>query len=79
MITEVQKQIHAQVKQLLAEHFDTFVLVLETEIEQQIEGREASLWAGSYGGTNSGAVGLMVKYQQELVNQSLAGSIRDSS
>lgn len=78
MITNVQKEVHSQVKRMLAEHFDNYVLVLETHVINT-DGEEACLWAGSFNGSNSTAVGLMEKYRQELVQQSISRPFVDRS
>jgi len=48
MLTEKQNEIRDKVKEMLSEHFDSYVLIVETEINNPKDGELATFWAGCH-------------------------------
>ena len=71
MLSPSQTEAFEQVKKLIGEHFDNYVVIVEAEINDPDTQEIATFWRGSYQG-HSCAVGLCEKYKTEL----LAGVIR---
>ena len=68
MLTEKQNEIRDKVKEMLSEHFDSYVLIVETEINNPKDGELATFWAGCHQ-WHSASVGLMEKYKAEMLKE----------
>lgn len=66
MLSPAQLEAFEQVKKLLGEHFDNYVIIVESEINDPDTQEIATFWRGSYQG-HSCAVGLCEKYKAELI------------
>lgn len=76
MITSAQEDALKIAKKVLSEHFEGYVLVLETGVYDPQTKEEAFLWCGNYRGSNSLAIGLLEKYKHELIQHSISSTIR---
>lgn len=66
MLSDKQEQVRNQIKELLSEHFENYVLVVETEIIDPETKEQATFWVGCYQG-HSCAVGLLEKQKFEML------------
>ena len=66
MLTPKQSEVFDQIKGLLGEHFDAYVLIVETEVEHPDDGEMATFWRGAHQ-WHSASVGLLEKYKAEML------------
>ena len=67
-LTPAQNEARKRAIELLSEHFDSWVLLVETELDEPVpEEGLRTFWCGAYQG-NSAAIGLMEKYKHQMLH-----------
>jgi len=66
-LTAAQEEIYLKVQELLDEHFDAWVLSIETDLDDLDEsGKACTFWCGAYGGGKNRAKGLALSHLDRL-------------
>lgn len=65
-MSDAQREARAKAIELLTEHFDSFVLLVESDTNDEQE-RQCTFFLGAFEGGCSAAVGLMERYKMLLL------------
>lgn len=69
-LTPAQEEVFKKVQELLSEHFDSWTLAIETDLDESDEdGQLCDFWQGSFGGGLSRAKGLTLSHLDCLRNR----------
>ena len=66
-MSDAQKQARAKAIELVTEHFDSFVLLVESDTDDE-EQRLRTFFLGAFEGGTSAAIGLMERYKMLLLS-----------
>lgn len=66
VFTTAQLEARTKAIELLAEHFEHYVILVESDVESPSEPISQTAWLGTYQGA-SAALGLMEKYKHDLL------------